>query len=63
MTLSPCDVCAKAIINAGIEEVESCYPDGGPYKVCEELKQMDTLKYEGKPTPRVKVFKRVKQDE
>ena len=46
--------------NAGIEEVESCYPDGGPYKVCEELKQMDTLKYEGKPTPRVKVFKRVK---
>ncbi len=21
MTLSPCDVCAKAIINAGIEEV------------------------------------------
>tara|TARA_Y100000034_G_C6849853_1_gene385431 strand:- start:479 stop:1102 length:624 start_codon:yes stop_codon:yes gene_type:complete len=46
--------------NAGIEEVEPYYPDGGPYKVCEELKQNKNLEYVGKPTKRVKVFKRIK---
>ena len=46
--------------NAGIEEVEECYPDGGPYKVCEELKKDDRLSYTGKPTERVKVFRRIK---
>ena len=46
--------------NAGIEEVDDCYPDGGPYKVCEELKKDKRLSYLSKPTKRVKVFRRVK---
>ena len=46
--------------NAGIEEVEDCYPDGGPYKVCEDLKKDDRLSYTNKPTERVKVFRRIK---
>ena len=46
--------------NAGIEEVEDCYPDGGPFKVCEELKKDDRLDYFRKPTERVKIFRRVK---
>ena len=46
--------------NAGIEEVEDCYPDGGPYKVFEDLKKDDSLSYTNKPTERVKVFRRIK---
>jgi hypothetical protein len=45
--------------NAGKAETLECYKDGGPYLVCEELKQDKSLEYMGHFTERMACFKKI----